>query len=64
MDRRSDDVQKEGKVVFHTLDESGNIDFYDVEWPGGVIEENIPSQSLTVTKESHHRHPPKNKKDK
>jgi len=53
-----------GKVLYHTLTEDGNIEFYNVQWPDGTIEENIPAGSLEITSEQGHHHPKKKKKSK
>ena len=40
--------------MWHSLDDDGNIDVYDVEWPGGLVETNIPANHLEhVFSESH-----------
>jgi len=51
-----------GKVLYHTLTEDGNIEFYNVQWPDDTIEENIPAHTLKVTVEQKHAHGPKKKK--
>ena len=38
-----------GYVLWHSLDESGHIAIYDVEWPDGTIERNIPARLLEST---------------
>ena len=53
-----------GKVLHHTLTEDGNIEFYNIEWPDGVIEENIPANLLELTVVQEHKHGPKKKKKK
>mgnify|MGYP003155072428 FL=1 len=32
-----------GEVLWHSIDESGHIAVYDVEWPDGTIETDIPA---------------------
>ena len=61
---RLEDVQKEGKVVHHTLTEEGHIEFYSIEWPDGVLEENIPANELRLTVLKEHSHGPKTKKNR
>ncbi len=43
-----------GTVLWHSLDGNGNIDIYDIRWPDGSIERNIPARLLESVKE--HRH--------
>lgn len=38
--------------MWHSLNEGGNIDFYDVEWNMGNIETDIPATMLEVVKDS------------
>ena len=54
--------QVEGKVVYHTLTEDGQIEYYNVEWPDGTVEENIPATDLNLTVVEEHSHGPKKKK--
>lgn len=35
-----------GEVLWHSIDESGHIAVYDVEWPDGTIETDIPAMLL------------------
>ena len=35
-----------GYVLWHSLNESGHVAIYDVEWPDGTIERNIPARLL------------------
>ena len=51
-----------GKVLYHTLTEQGIIEFYNIKWPDGTIEENIPADQLTLTVLKEHRHTSKPKK--
>jgi hypothetical protein len=40
--------------MWHSLDEDGNIGVYDVEWPDGLVETNIPASYLEhVISETH-----------
>jgi hypothetical protein len=42
--------------LWHSLDKNGNIDVYDVKWPDGSVETNIPTMMLEGVKEgSHHK---------
>ena len=54
-DRRSD-VQREGTVVGHTLTESGEVEFYDIQWADGMLEEHIPRATLDLTEGKPHKH--------
>ena len=47
---------KEGKVVSHSLNEAGEVNYVDVDFGTGKIYENIPTKFLKVLKESHHKH--------
>jgi hypothetical protein len=40
----------------HTLTESGKIEFYDIHWNDGVIEEHIPYAALDLTEGKNHSH--------
>ena len=53
-----------GKVIYHTLTKEGNIEFYDVKWENGSIEDNIPANLLELTVVQEHGHAPKKKKRK
>ena len=41
-----------GYVLWHSLNESGHVAIYDVEWPDGTIERNIPARLLEKVKDS------------
>ena len=41
-----------GHVLWHSLNESGHIAIYDVEWPDGRVETNIPARLLEKVKDS------------
>jgi hypothetical protein len=45
-----------GEVMWHSLDESGNIEVYDVRWPNGRVERNIPSRLIEAVKVKEHKH--------
>ena len=38
--------------MWHSLNESGEIEIYDVHWESGKVETNIPSELLEVLKDS------------
>ena len=38
--------------MWHSINESGEINFYDVRWPDGSIETNIPTVLLEKVKDS------------
>ena len=43
--------------MWHSLDDDGNIDVYDVEWPDGLVETNIPANYLEhVFSETHEKY--------
>ena len=51
--KRKDSALNEiGKVLWHSLDESGHIAIYDVEWPSSGIETDIPAILLEKVKDS------------
>lgn len=39
-------------MLWHSLDESGYIAVYDVEWPDGTVERDIPAMLLEKVKDS------------
>tara|TARA_A100001011_G_scaffold354974_1_gene397831 strand:+ start:789 stop:1019 length:231 start_codon:yes stop_codon:yes gene_type:complete len=41
-----------GHVLWHSINKSGEISVYDVEWPSGEVETNIPSYLLEGVKDS------------
>jgi hypothetical protein len=41
-------------VLWHSLNESGHVAVYDVEWPDGTIERNIPARLLEKVRDSDH----------
>jgi len=55
--KRRSDAKKEsvGTVVHHTLNEQGEVHFYDVQWQDG-IEKNIPASELIPEKRQKHKH--------
>ena len=40
--------------MWHSLDENGKIEIYDVEWPDGTVETNIPVAMLESVREGSH----------
>lgn len=50
-----------GKCVWHTLDESGNISHYDVQF-GEKVVKNIPASKLIVISEKNHMHETREKR--
>jgi len=38
--------------LWHSLKENGEINFYDVEWPDGTVETDIPARLLEKVKDS------------
>jgi len=38
--------------LWHSLDKQGNISIYDIEWPDGSIETNVPARLLEKVKDS------------
>ena len=38
--------------MWHSLDKRGNISIYDIEWPDGSIETNVPARLLDKVKDS------------
>ena len=41
-----------GYVLWHSLRENGEINYYDVEWPDGTVEKDIPARLLEKVKDS------------
>jgi hypothetical protein len=39
-------------VLWHSINERGEISVYDVEWPSGAVETNIPAYLLEGVKDS------------
>jgi len=50
--RKDSALDEVGEVLWHSLDESGHIAIYDVQWPSGNIETNIPAILLEKVKDS------------
>ena len=40
--------------MWHSLDENGKIEIYDVQWPDGTVETNIPVAMLESVREGSH----------
>jgi hypothetical protein len=45
-----------GKVVSHTLNESGDVNYVDVDFGTGKIYENIPANKLKILEMREHKH--------
>ncbi len=43
-----------GYVLWHSLNESGHIAVYDVEWPDGRVERDIPAMLLEAVQQTEH----------
>ena len=43
-----------GHVLWHSLDEAGNIEVYDVKWPSAGVQTDIPANMLEGVKMSEH----------
>ena len=41
-----------GYVLWHSLNENGKIKYYDIEWPDGRIDVNVPANLLEKVKDS------------
>ena len=41
-----------GYVLWHSLNERGEVNYYDIEWPSGFVETNIPARLLEKVKDS------------
>jgi len=52
--RKGSSLAEVGEVVWHSLDRDGKIKIYDVRWPNGKIETNIPVNLLESVKEGSH----------
>ena len=50
--RKDSALNEVGEVLWHSLKENGEINFYDVMWPDGVIETDIPTVMLEKVKDS------------
>jgi len=54
--RKKDSSEQIGEVVWHTLNENGKTEYYDVQWPDGILEKNIHIRYLIVEKVQEHEH--------
>lgn len=52
--RKDSSLKEVGEVLWHSLDEQGNISVYDVLWPNGMIETNVSVQLLEAVREGSH----------
>ena len=50
--KKGSSLNEVGFVLWHSLNESGHVAIYDVEWPDGTIERNIPARLLEKVKDS------------
>jgi len=50
--RKGSALNEVGEVLWHSLKENGEINFYDVEWPDGTVETDIPAVLLEKVKDS------------
>lgn len=50
--KKGSSLNEVGHVLWHSLNESGHIAIYDVEWPDGTIETDIPARLLEKVKDS------------
>ena len=58
-------MQREGRVLEHSMSESGDIEYYDIQWADGVVEEGIPAEALMLTEgHKHNNHPARKGKKK
>ena len=49
--KKGSSLNEVGYVLWHSLNESGHVAVYDVEWPDGTIERNIPARLLEKAKD-------------
>ena len=54
MRKKDSSLNEVGYVLWHSLNESGHIAVYDVEWPDGTVETNIPARMLEGVKKTEH----------
>ena len=50
--KKDSSLNEVGYVLWHSLTENGKINYYDVEWPDGTIETDIPAVLLEKVKDS------------
>ena len=50
--KKGSSLNEIGFVLWHSLNESGHVAIYDVEWPDGTIERNIPARLLEKVRDS------------
>ena len=50
--RKDSSLNEIGHVLWHSINKSGEIAVYDVEWPSGEVETNIPAFLLEGVKDS------------
>ena len=54
--KKDSSLNEVGEVLWHSLDNDGNIKVYDVEWPDGTINMNVPASLLEGVKMQEHEH--------
>ena len=52
--KKGSSLNEVGFVLWHSLNESGHVAVYDVEWPDGRIERNIPFRLLEAVQQTEH----------
>ena len=52
--RKDSALDEVGKVLWHSLNESGHIAVYDVQWPNGTVETDIPARLLEGVAQTEH----------
>lgn len=50
--RKDSSLNEVGEVLWHSLKENGEINFYDIEWSDGTVETNVPATLLEKIKDS------------
>lgn len=54
MRKKDSSLNEVGYVLWHSLNESGHVAVYDVEWPDGTVETDIPARMLEGVKKTEH----------
>ena len=52
--KKGSSLNEVGYVLWHSLNESGHIAVYDVEWPDGRVERDIPAKLLEAVQQTEH----------
>ena len=50
--KKGSSLNEVGYVLWHSLNERGEINYYDIEWPDGSVETDVPSLLLEKVKDS------------